>query len=162
MATQAVIVDTRQRAISIDCWVLTVDTPCVPYLPPILIELHNITQDQRTTLGQLRIERRRQRHYKRWYGGGDGQVPGDVGRDSAPLGAKQGESEKQDDMVDLERGRREAPLLAQLAAFRAVPYNIQRFGLTAQLAPMRGPALEIWSEEELQQAYAEDVRRRRG
>jgi hypothetical protein len=90
-----------------------------------------------------------------WCGGEDGQVERDVGQDNAQLGAGQVE----DDMVDLERGRREAPVLAQLAAFRAVPYNIQHFGLTSQLAAMDGTALQIWSEEELLLAYDEDRRR---
>ena len=131
------------------------DTPCVPYLPPFLAELHSIAQDKHTALELCRVEHRRE-HYTRWCGGEDGHVERDVGQDSAQSGAGQANL---DDMVDLERGRREAPLLAQLAAFRAVPYNIQHFGLTSQLAAMDGTALEVWSEAELQQAYDEDRRR---
>ena len=138
----------------------TVVTPCVPYLPPFLTELQNIAQRNRTPLEFRRIEHRRAQ-YRRWCGGADGQVQGDVGRDSVQWGPGHEKGEELDDMVDLERGRCEAPLLAQLAAFRAVPYNIQHFELTAQLAAMDGPALEIWTEEELQLAYDEDRRRGR-
>lgn len=129
------------------------DTPCVPYLPPFLAEFQSIAQNERTALELRRIEHRREQ-YTRWCGE-DGQVQADVRQDNVQLEAAQ----EDDDMVDLERGRREAPLLAQLAAFRAVPYDIQHFGLTSQLAAMDGTALEIWSEEELQLAYDEDRRR---
>ena len=131
----------------------------MPYLPPFLTELQNIAQGQRTPLEFRPIEHRRAQD-RRWRGGADGQFQGDFGRDSAQWGSEHETSEELlDDMVDLERCRREAPLLAQLAAFRAVPYNIQHFGLTSQLAAMDGPALEIWTEEQLQLAYDEDRRR---
>jgi hypothetical protein len=144
-----------------DC---AVEPPCVPYLPPFLSELQEIAQDQNTALGLLQSERRRQRYYHfcaetgadpRGGSGGGGVPPGFFGEEE-----EQAAAEAEDDaMVDLEHSRREAPLLAQLAAFRAVPYNIQAVGsLTAQLGSMDGPALEIWSDQELRLAHQQDYR----